>query len=231
MMCWQYTKSATKSASEMDRLAHSLGDSMRDGFSIKDFTKFNTARENARIDSYIADSSSPFNEGEGWHQSSVKIRLPADKVKTPEDQAPEFEVRGVWHRNIVDIIKTVYSDSTTFSTLHTTPFQQFWKPLKDSKPEHIHSEIYCSDSMLDADEEIQKLPREPDDMLERIVAPLMLWSDATHLANFGTASLWPFYLFFGSQSKYTRAKPMAYACHHLAYIPTVSFHFAGVIPF
>ena len=43
MMCWQYTKSATKSASEMDRLAHSLGDSMWDGFNIKDFTKFNTA--------------------------------------------------------------------------------------------------------------------------------------------------------------------------------------------
>ena len=107
MMCWQHTKSATKSASEMDRLAHSLGDSMWDSFNIKDFTTFNTARENERIDSYIADPSSPFNEGEGWHQSSVKIRLPTDKVKTPEDQAPEFEVKGVWHHNIVNIIKTV----------------------------------------------------------------------------------------------------------------------------
>ena len=82
--------------------------------------------------------------------------------------------------------------------------------------------------MLKADEEIQKLPREPDDKMERIVAPLMVWSDATHLANFGTASLWPFYLFFGSQSKYTRAKPTAHACHHLAYIPSVSFHFDSV---
>ena len=210
MMCWQHTKSVTKSASEMDRLAHSLGDSMRDSFNIKDFTTFNTARENERIDSYIADPSSPFNEGEGWHQSLVKIRLPANKVKTPEDQAPEFEVKGVWHRNIVDIIKTVYSDST-FSTLHATLFQHFWKPFKNSKPKHVHSEIYCSDSMLKADEEIQKLLRAPDNKLERIVAPLMLWSDATHLANFGTASLWPFYLFFGSQSKYTHTKPMAYA--------------------
>lgn len=54
-----------------------------------------------------------------------------------------------------------------------------------------------------------------------MVASLMLWSDATQLANFGDASLWPIYLFFGNQSKYTCSKPTAAACHHVAYIPTV----------
>ncbi|KAG2739586.1 hypothetical protein P692DRAFT_20755993, partial [Suillus brevipes Sb2] len=38
------------------------------------------------------------------------------------------------------------------------------------------------------------------------------------------ASLWPIYLFFGNQSKYTRGKPTACACHHLAYIPNVSIY-------
>ncbi|KAJ6457005.1 hypothetical protein C8R47DRAFT_1248481 [Mycena vitilis] len=42
---------------------------------------------------------------------------------------------------------------------------------------------------------------------------------ATHLANFGTASLWPLYLFFGNQSKWVRGKPRAGACHHIAYMP------------
>ncbi|ETW76918.1 hypothetical protein HETIRDRAFT_119027 [Heterobasidion irregulare TC 32-1] len=91
----QYTKSTTKSTSKIDHLVHSLRDSMRDGFSIKDFTKFNTAWENKHINSYITDSLSPFNEGKGWHQSSIKIHLPANKVKTPKDQAPEFEVKGI----------------------------------------------------------------------------------------------------------------------------------------
>jgi hypothetical protein len=54
------------------------------------------------------------------------------------------------------------------------------------------------------------------------VALLMMWSDSTHLASFGDASLWPFYLCFGNQSKYTRGKPTASACHHVAYIPNVS---------
>ena len=49
----------------------------------------------------------------------------------------------------------------------------------------------------------------------------MFWSDATHLANFGTAKLWPIYLFFGNLSKYIRLRPSSGACNHLAYIPSV----------
>ena len=79
-----------------------------------------------------------------------------------------------------------------------------------------------STRMLDAHKEINSLPREPGDDYKRVVASLMLWSDATQLANFGDASLWPVYLFFGNQSKYIRGKPSVAACHHVAYIPSVS---------
>ena len=41
------------------------------------------------------------------------------------------------------------------------------------------------------------------------------------LTNFGTASLWPIYLFFGNQSKYMQCKSSAFAAHHIAYIPKV----------
>jgi hypothetical protein len=50
----------------------------------------------------------------------------------------------------------------------------------------------------------------------------MFWSDLTHLANFGTAKLWPIYMLFGNLSKYIRVKPNAGAEHHVAYIPSVS---------
>jgi len=83
--------------------------------------------------------------------------------------------------------------------------------------------------MIDAYKEINALPREPEDDLERIVAGLMVWSDSTHLTNFGDASMWPFYLFFANQSKYARCKPSARACHHVAYIPTVSIHINDTI--
>ncbi|KAL4247850.1 hypothetical protein ABKN59_007538 [Abortiporus biennis] len=47
----------------------------------------------------------------------------------------------------------------------------------------------------------------------------MLYSDSTHLAVFGTTSLWPVYLSFGNQSKYERAKTTSNALHHIAYLP------------
>ena len=50
----------------------------------------------------------------------------------------------------------------------------------------------------------------------------MLWSNSTHLANFGYVSVWPLYLYFGNLSKYFWGKPGSGASHHIAYIPSVS---------
>jgi hypothetical protein len=102
-----------------------------------------------------------------------------------------------------------------------TPFQQLWN-VSDGHTVNVYSEAYSSPAFLEAHKEINSLPHDPDDDLERVVASLMMWSDVTHLASFGDASLWPVYLLFGNQSKYTQGKPTASTCHHVAYIPTVS---------
>src|SRR6266567_260860 len=52
----------------------------------------------------------------------------------------------------------------------------------------------------------------------------MLDSDSTHLANFGTATLWPVYTLFSNQSKYSCAKPSNFAAHHVAYLPLVRLY-------
>ena len=62
----------------------------------------------------------------------------------------------------------------------------------------------------------------PNDDLETFIVSALLYSDSTHLAQFGNASLWPIYLFLGNVSKYIRSKPTSFAAHHIAYIPTVS---------
>jgi hypothetical protein len=107
---------------------------------------------------------------------------------------------------------------------YTVPFKQFWKPSEDELPERLYGEIFSSKAMIDIDDEICKsCPSNDSDEsdLEAISILLLLYSDSTHLASFGTASLWPVYLFFGSQSKYVRAMPTSYACHHIAYMPKV----------
>ena len=77
--------------------------------------------------------------------------------------------------------------------------------------------------MLAEEAKLRAQPRHPDDGpdVEYVILPLLLWSDATHLSTFGTASLWPIYLYFGHLSKYVRGRPTEFAAHHLAYIPEV----------
>ena len=79
-----------------------------------------------------------------------------------------------------------------------------------------------SDAWITAHDDLQKQQRDDGCTLERVIAGLMFWSDATHLAQFGHASAWPVYLFFGNQSKYVRGQPNSGACHPIAFIPTVS---------
>ena len=83
------------------------------------------------------------------------------------------------------------------------------------------TDLYNSDAFLQEHEKLQQQPSEMGCDLEWVVSAIMVWSDSTHLANFGQASLWPIYLFLGNQLKYQCMKPSQFAAHHLAYIPTV----------
>ena len=135
---------------------------------------------------------------------------------------PQVTVRGVWHRDLVDVIQTALEDPRAQS-YHLTPFRMYWKPTEDSEPERIITDLYNSDAFLEEHEKLQQQPKEPGCALEQVVIALMNWSDSTHLASFGDASLWPIYMFLGNQSKYSRGKPSHFAAHHLAYVPTVSY--------
>ncbi|KAG2046631.1 hypothetical protein BDR06DRAFT_985499 [Suillus hirtellus] len=86
---------------------------------------------------------------------------------------------------------------------------------------HYHPlvEVICAAFV---DDNIQKLPKEPTCLLERVIAGLMFFSDATHLANFGTAKAWLLYLYFGNLTKYVRSSPRSGACHLVGFLPSVS---------
>lgn len=55
----------------------------------------------------------------------------------------------------------------------------------------MYDELYTSDTWIAAHDEIQKQKQDNRCKLERVIAVLMLWSDATHLAQFSIASAWP----------------------------------------
>ena len=195
-------------------------------FDPNELVGFDAAKEAKQLDDF--DPSLPeesrslskqFNDG--WIETSVPISLP--NIGVSHSAAPVFHVKGFLYRKPLEVLIAAYQEPLA-AHFHISPFEEYWKPSPNSPPERIYSELYNSDAYIQEHEKIQTPPQPASGCeLERVIAPIMLWSDSTHLTSFGHASLWPLYLYVGGLSKYTCAKPSSFAAHHLVYIPKVHF--------
>jgi hypothetical protein len=218
LMNWQLTGSNMKSIGETNRLIHEV--IQHPSFDKSHLDGFEAARNANKLDSWAPDEAElGLAAASDWNKSSVKIRVPCDGVKCPEDDAPEFEVQ-VYTREITDVITNIFQEPG-FNALHLTPFTQWWKPSDGEDPVQVYGEMYTSEAMIEADLDIQSLVLEEHAELPRVVVPVMIYTDSTHVAQFGDASLWPGYVSIGNQSKYERAKPSTFSNHHIAYFPLV----------
>ncbi|KAK6985044.1 GLOBIN domain-containing protein [Favolaschia claudopus] len=242
LMAWFHLGSNTKSIADLDALVHDV--MLAEDYDPAHLQDFSAARENKRLDDYVSDIvSNPFALREGWKTCSVKITVPAPKMAIKEKDSVQFEVKGFVYRPLLDVMVESFQ-SPLFNHYHTTPFEQRYDPAYDpSSPSTTEpppaspldeqglpplptghgvfmGEAYTSPRILKAYRELSESELlQP--YLETIIAAYMFWSDATQLANFGTASLWPLYTFFGNLSKYIRGKPSANAGYHQAYFPTL----------
>ncbi len=245
LMHWLYSGSPLKSTAELNRLVHDVF--LAEDYEREHITNFNADRENERLDGFAATTGA-FAAEDGWKRGTVEIPMPKEGVShASEEAAPRLSVSDVYFRPFLEVIKAAYQDPIAHR-FHWFPYQLLRKlstpdpelPRSPAPPpadasgsptppdiERIHTDLYNSDAMLKEHECIQekaRTDREEGDTadLEYAVAPILLYSDSTHLTSFGTAALWPIYLFIGNLSKYIRARPNAFAAHHLAYIPSVS---------
>jgi hypothetical protein len=227
LMKWWYTF-VSKSKQELQGLvsifqADDFEQAHLDGFSAT--SGFKRLEKFLEADSSNATSSkgSTLPLGSGWRTTEVKQALPCKKKKVSEDKAPQFTVGNVVYRPILDVIRHAYKDpSAAFDDFHLKGFTSMWKPDEDSPAQRVHAEVYSSNRFLALQEEIRQLPVDPSKQTyERSVAALMIHSDSTHLTNFGTSHLWPFYNWFGNQTKYDRATPSMFTAHHFCYAPSV----------
>lgn len=224
LMDWYMDGNTTKTLDGTNDLVRNV--ILADGFDKEHFRDFSAHREARRLDEAKktkGNTSVPdFLSENIWKKGSVTLRLPKkDATYDSETEAPTVTIDGIYYRSLREVVKTAFQDESARS-FHYTPHRLLWKATPDSPPERVISELYNSDIFLEEHERLQKQPREPNCDLETAIASIMLWSDSTHLASFGNASLWPIYCYFGNQSKYERARPTQFAAHHLAYIPSVS---------
>ncbi|KAJ3751884.1 hypothetical protein EV360DRAFT_97622 [Lentinula raphanica] len=190
-MKWLNTGSQMKSEGEATRFVQEV--IMTDDFNRNDLNGFNAHRENQRANK-SQSSEDTLTYLAQFSTTAVDIELPSGQKGIPPST---FSVPNL-HYRLFSIRFGFYSLISVWFTASV----------------RVHGELYTSDSFIQAHEN-RGCKR------ERTVATLMLWSDATHLANFGTAKLWPIYLMLGNISKYIRAQPESGACHHLAYIPSL----------
>ena len=222
LLAWMTLGSGNTPAG-MNELVHNV--IMHPEFDSSELHDFNAVTATRRFDrEHFSKSGPTLKAGDGWKEGSVRIRVPCTREKQKEDDAPEFVVDGILYRDVVEVITAELEDPDAFDNIHTTPYEEWWYPHPGRDPVRIYSETYNSDAMLQADKEMRDNLRAipgPGDDLETFIVSALLYSDSTHLASFGNASLWPMYLYLGNVSKYIRSKPTSFSAHHIAYIPTV----------
>ena len=212
---WFCSGTGHKSTANVQRLIDDI--ILHEDFKAEDLQGVKLASELKKLDAFESSL-----EGQGWNKANVKISVPCPKEKVAESDAEEFEVEGLLYRDLTSIIKNACQDKATAESFHTTPFEERWRPTDDAPSIRLYGEAYTSDEMITAYQEVQNTPPHPDyPGAENVVVEMALYSDATMLAQFGTASLWPVYFYFGNLSKYIRCQPSSHAAHHAAYFPSV----------
>lgn len=212
LISWMNSGSHLVSETKVSHLVRDV--ILADDFKREHLENFSVRRSLRELDKDDKGRKATFPDD--WIESSVTINIP---TKSKEDGPQPYTIHEFHHRPLVEVIRAAFADVQA-RAFHLLPFKRLWRDPMDGHQERVFDELYTSDAWLDAQD---KLPKEPGCSLERVIAGLMFFSDATHLANFGTAKAWPLYLYFGNLTKYARSSPRSGACHLVGYLPSVSF--------
>lgn len=184
-----------------------------------------------KLEEKVLDGSVPWGDSkQGWRNETVTIKIPLSGKKNvglgekEKTEGVPFKVEKFWHRPIIPVIKSILTSNEALG-FHYEPFKQTWcRPEFPETPVRVYDELFTGDAWLKEHESVKQLelPADEPDIYPRAIAGIMLWSDATHVAEFGQQSVWPIYLALGNQSKYERARSGSHAMHHIAYLPSVS---------
>ena len=228
LLSW-YSEGSRDGAAMLNRLVH--GCILHDSFEKSDLRGFNAVSalrqfERDHLSSKPGKPGATLEPSGGWKRGKVTIRVPCTGHKQREEDAPEFTVDGIYYRDAVEVITQELKDPDSFANIHIRPFEEWWQPAEDSDPIRVYSEAYTSDTMLRFERELEETLTvngnpQTETPEETFILSASLYSDATNLAQFGHASLWPVYMFIGNTSKYILSRPNSFSAHHIAYLPTV----------
>uniref|UniRef100_A0A0W0F9I6 Uncharacterized protein n=1 Tax=Moniliophthora roreri TaxID=221103 RepID=A0A0W0F9I6_MONRR len=171
-------------------------------FEKSDLNDFNAERDLRCLDRHLAEratakSTLPFESSNVWHKTELSIPMPCPN-----------------HKKLVPLICELVKDEIFFQ-YHIKPHKLFVQKTESSQPMQVYGEVYTSNQAMRISHEKQVNSKSH----EILFIWLMFGSDATHLTNFGMASLWPIYVISGNLSKSPHGMPTAHTFSHLGYLP------------
>jgi hypothetical protein len=223
---WYWNHGSQKSQENFKKLLDIVGSAQ---FSSQDVCGTNWNRINQTLAVNGWDEGEWIDEDAGWQKSDVSIRVPFHRfLNNPGVQV--YTVKNFYHRSLTSIIRErLKKDAENNCHFHFEPFELLYKPNLSSLADdlggaaiRLYGELYTSPAFIGAHRELQDIAGEPNCNLPRVVVGLMFWSDATLLATYGHAKLWPLYMVFANDSKYQRCKPTSNLYEHVAYFEQVN---------
>jgi Plavaka transposase len=171
------------------------------------------------------DEADWLDEDAGWTHTSVTVSVPYQSrrgVPSASGSGPKnYTINNFYHRKLVSVIRERILGLSGNHQFHFSPYEMYWQRNQSEEPIRVQGELFSSPEFIEADRDIQDMPGEPGCNLPRVLVALMFWSDVTHLTSFGSAKIWPLYMYFGNDSKYLRCKPSSHLCEHIAYFQSV----------
>ncbi|KAI6122721.1 hypothetical protein EDD16DRAFT_1691796 [Pisolithus croceorrhizus] len=209
LMKWMLTGSKQKSEVEVTNLVSTV--ITAEDFRPKDPQGFSAHMEMKWFDmSEKSLHTDHMFRKDGWMEASISIEIPTHD-HNPSGNGQTFTIPLFFYHKLTTVIEAAFL-SHSFKYFHLAPFWHIWQSPATGKEQWLFDELYTSDAWIRAHDEVQKQRCDDRCTLEWVITGLMLWSDATHLTQFGHASAWPVYLFFGNQSN-------SGACHLVAFFP------------
>ncbi|TFK20496.1 hypothetical protein FA15DRAFT_599618, partial [Coprinopsis marcescibilis] len=225
MAHWYFNGGNKKSVKEFNELITMLKDPT---FNAHDTANANWSRIIDSFQQHFQDNSFPEADSSGWFDdagwNTTPISIPVPFHKAMKNSGIEQKVVGTLHHcKILSILEEKVRSPSDGPHFHYHPYK--FGIAGAPRNIHVYGEMYTSDAFLKAHKELQQSPPIVGCKREHVVASLMFWSDATQLTQFGSAKLWPCYMFFRNESKYRCSKTSLDLCKHVAYFDTISDDF------
>ncbi|KAH6912486.1 hypothetical protein BKA70DRAFT_1098104, partial [Coprinopsis sp. MPI-PUGE-AT-0042] len=209
---WFWNKGNEKSLGELDGLVN--GVFKNPDFILNDIIDVDWKKIRSALGSQ--DDENDWFDDAGW--VTTPISIPVAFHRQMSNAGKQYVTVGkLQHCKILAVIEEKIRNAKDGSLFHYQPYELYWAKDDTSPDIRIQGELYTSPAFLEEHQKLQDAPPIPDCTRERVVVALMFWSDETHLTLFGSAKLWPCYMFFGNESKYRRGKTSLRLCEHIAY--------------